>query len=77
MQNSLSNYYTKNETSSNVELNTAFETVQSAIDDIGNSLSDYYTKSETSSASEISIALDGKQPTGDYALTSQLPTKTS
>ena len=77
LQNSLSNYYTKSETSSNVELNTAFETVQDSIDDIGNSLSDYYTKSETSSASEISIALDGKQPTGDYALTSQLPTKTS
>lgn len=40
-------------------------------------MSDYYIKSETSSASEISIALDRKQPTGDYALTSQLPTKTS
>ena len=77
LQNSLSNYYTKSETSSNVELNTAFETVQDSIDDIGNSLSDYYTKSETSSASEISIALDGKQPTGHHALTSQQPTKTS
>ena len=45
--------------------------------DLSNSLSDYYTKSETSSAVEIQTALDGKQPTGDYALTSQLPTKTS
>ena len=33
-------------------------------------LSDYFKKSETSSASEIQTALDGKQPTGDYALTS-------
>lgn len=40
-------------------------------------MSNYYTKNETSSSSEISIALDGKQPTGDYALTSQLPTKIS
>ena len=45
--------------------------------DLSNSLSGYYVKSETSSAAEIQGALDGKQPTGDYALVSQLPTKTS
>ena len=37
-------------------------------------LTAFYTKSETSSATEISTALEGKQPTGDYALTSQIPT---
>ena len=37
-------------------------------------LTAFYTKSETSSAAEISTALEGKQPTGDYALTSQIPT---
>ena len=36
-------------------------------------LTSFYTKSETSSATEIQTALDGKQPTGDYALTSQIP----
>ena len=37
-------------------------------------LTAYYTTSETSSATEINTALAGKQPTGDYALTSQIPT---
>ena len=66
----MSNYYAKSETSSAVEISTAFNSV--SVD-----LSEYYTKSETSSNVEISTALDGKQPTGDYALTSDVPTKTS
>lgn len=49
----------------------------SALNEVADSLSDYYVKSETSSSAEIQTALDGKQPTGDYALVSQLPTKTS
>lgn len=61
--------YVESQVSSKVEIST--------FNELQNSLSDYYTKSETSSSSEISIALDGKQPTGDYALTSQLPTKIS
>ena len=45
---------------------------------ISNDISDYYyIKSETSSAVEIQSALDEKQPSGNYALTSQIPTKTS
>ena len=61
--------YVESQVSSKVEI--------SAFNELQNSLSNYYTKNETSSSSEISIALDGKQPTGDYALTSQLPTKIS
>lgn len=50
--------------------------VDSAISDFitDDALTAYYTKSETSSAVEISTALAGKQPTGDYALASQIPT---
>lgn len=36
-------------------------------------LTAFYEKSETSSATEIQTALAGKQPSGDYALTSQIP----
>lgn len=54
VENSLSDYYTKSETSSAAELQTAFNNV--SVD-----LSEYYTKSETSSASEISTALALKQ----------------
>ena len=57
--------------------NTTVDGVRQDLDALSTSLSDYYVKSETSSATEIQTALDGKQPTGDYALTSQLPTKTS
>ena len=79
LSNSLSDYYTKNETSSAVEIDAKFETKAdlSALNEVADSLSDYYLKSETSSTVEIQTALDGKQPTGDYALTSQLPTKIS
>ena len=79
LSNSLSDYYTKSETSSAVELDAKFETKAdlSALNEVADSLSDYYTKNETSSATEIQTALNGKQPTGDYALTSQIPTKTS
>ena len=46
--------------------------------DITAQISDYYyLKSETSSASEIQSALNEKQPSGDYALTSQIPTNVS
>ena len=62
--------------SSKAEISSVDAVVEDLVD-LSNSLSDYYTKSETSSAVEIQTALDGKQPTGDYALTSQLPTKTS
>ena len=79
LSNSLSDYYLKTETSSAVELDAKFETKAdlSALNEVADSLSDYYTKTETSSATEIQTALNGKQPAGDYALTSQLPTKTS
>ena len=45
----VSSYYTKNETSSAAEIETALENVS-------DSLTAYYTKSETSSAAEISTA---------------------
>lgn len=79
LSNSLSDYYFKTETSSAVELDAKLETKAdlSTLNEVADSLSDYYTKNETSSATEIQTALDGKQPTGDYALSSQLPTKTS
>lgn len=67
---SLNDYYLKNETSSATQLETAFSNI--SVD-----MSDYYTKNETSSAVEIQDALDGKQPTGDYALASQIPTNVS
>jgi len=60
---SLSDYYTKNETSSATEIQTALNGKQPT----GNyltahqSLSNYYTKSETSSNVEISTALNLKQ----------------
>lgn len=56
---------------------SSVEEVAEDVANLANSLSDYYVKTETSSATEIQNALDGKQPTGDYALTSQIPTKTS
>ena len=77
LSNSLSNYYTKSETSSAAEINSSFEAVQAAITEVDNSLSDYYLKNETSSSVEIQNALDTKQPVGDYALTSQIPTAVS
>ena len=79
LSNSLSNYYIKTETSSTVELDAKFETKAdlSALNEVESSLSDYYIKTETSSATEIQNALDGKQPTGDYALVSQIPLSVS
>ena len=77
LSNSLSNYYTKSETSSAAEINSSFEAVQAAITEVDNSLSDYYLKNETSSSVEIQNTLDTKQPVGDYALTSQIPTAVS
>ena len=79
VENSLSDYYLKNETSSAVEVDAKFETKAdlSALNEVADSLSNYYTKSETSSATEIQNALDGKQPTGDYALVSQIPLSVS
>jgi len=79
LANSLSNYYVKTETSSNVELDAKFETKAdlSALNEVADSLSDYYTKSDTSSAAEIQTAFDEKQPTGDYALVSQIPLSVS
>lgn len=51
--------------------------VANDLTDLSNSLSDYYLKTETSSATEIQTALDGKQPTGNYALVSQIPLSVS
>lgn len=76
----LSEYATKDElvaaVSSKAEISSV-EAVADDVEDLSNSLSNYYTKSETSSAVEIQVALDGKQPTGDYALASQIPTNVS
>ena len=79
LSDSLSGYYLKSETSSAAELDAEFAVKAdlSALNEVADSLSDYYAKSETSSSAEIQTALDGKQPSGDYALVSQLPTKTS
>ena len=95
---SLANYYTKSDTSSAIEIQSALNEKQPAgeyalvnqiplsVSQLDNdagyltahqSLSDYYQKSETSSASEIQSALDEKQPSGEYALTSQIPTNVS
>ena len=80
LSNSLSNYYTKSETSSNVELDAKFETkadlsaIPTKTSELSNdsgfiteaTLNNFYTKSDTSSAIEIQDALDQKQPIGNY-----------
>lgn len=58
LSNSLSDYYTKSETSSSSELDVKFATKTdlSSLESLSSSLSNFYEKSETSSSSE----LDGK-----------------
>lgn len=60
LANSLSDYYTKSETSSAVELDAKFETKAdlSTLNEVADSLSGYYTKSETSSATELQTAFN-------------------